>query len=156
MKPVKTIVPLIFILLLFLGCSSDSSGGGTDPAAELAGSWQLVQLNVSEPIDTNDDGTTTTNLLTEVDCLTDTLTLSADLSWSSTGVFPANISPITGNLYNVTCSAVINRLGTWGFSGSSLFLTGDFQATFLYDGTSLTLPIGNNLPGIQSLVYERQ
>jgi len=94
--------------------------------------------------------------LTEVDCLRDTLTLSNDDIWSSSGVFPSLISPITGDLYNVSCSATINRSGTWEFSGSSLFLTGDFQATFLFDGSRLTLPIGNELPGLQSLVYEKQ
>lgn len=155
MKILKAILPL-FTLVFLLGCSNDDSGGGDDISAELVGTWQLSETNVSEAIDTNDDGTTTTNLMTEVDCLEDTLVLSADASWSSSGVFPANISPITGNLYNVSCSSVIVRGGNWGFSGSSLFLSGDFQATFLYDGTRLTLPIGNDLPGIQSLVYVRQ
>ena len=156
MKILKAILPLLAVAVFLQGCSNDDSGGGNDVSAELVGTWQLTEVNVSEAIDTNDDGTTTTNLMTEVDCLEDTLILSADASWSSSGIFPANISPITGNLYNVSCSNVLVRGGNWGFSGSSLFLSGDFQATFLYDGTRLTLPIGNDLPGIQSLVYIRQ
>jgi hypothetical protein len=157
MKALKSLILLITTIVLMSACSNDNSDGDNEnPSAELVGSWQLIEVNVSKAIDTNDDGTTTTNLLTEVDCLRDTLTLSNDDIWSSSGVFPSLISPITGDLYNVSCSATINRSGTWEFSGSSLFLTGDFQATFLFDGSRLTLPIGNELPGLQSLVYEKQ
>ena len=157
MRLAKLLTLSVLALLVTVSCSSDDSdGGGENQSAELVGTWQLVEMNVSQAIDTNNDGVTTSNLLTEVTCLRDTLTLSGGDTWSSSGVFPANISAITGNLYNVSCSTIINRSGTWGFSGSSLFLTGDFQATFFYDGTRLTLAIGNELPGLQSLVYERQ
>ncbi len=146
----------VVVSFFLMACSTDDSEGGENSGDELVGTWQLVQVNVSEAIDTNDDGATTTNLLTEVDCLRDTLILSGDDTWSSSGVFPELISPITGNLYNVTCSNIVDRSGTWGFSGSSLFLTGDFQATLFFDGANLTLAIGNNLPGLQSFVYSRQ
>lgn len=157
MKFPRLFVLFVTIASVSISCSSDDSGdGGGDPGAALVGTWVLTEINISAAIDTNNDGSTTSNLLTEVDCLRDTLTLTADNNWSSSGVFPSFISPITGNLYNVSCSPVINRSGTWGFSGSSLFLSGDFLATFLFDGSRLTLPIGNELPGLQSLVYERQ
>jgi len=157
MRLAKLLTLLVLASLVTVSCSSDDSGdGGENQSAELVGSWQLVEMNISQAIDTNDDGSTSTNLLTEVDCLRDAITINPSGDWSSTGVFPALISPITGNLYNVTCSTVINRSGNWQFSGSSLFLSGDFQATFLFSGNRLTLAIGNELPGLQSLVYEKQ
>lgn len=156
MKFSRVLGLLTILAILLFSCSNDDSGSNENAGDELIGTWQLIEMNISEPIDTNNNGSTTSNLLTEVDCLMDTLTLLDDDSWSSSGVFPINIAFITGNLYNVSCSSTINRFGTWGFSGSSLFLTGDFQATYFYDGSRLTLAIGNELPGLQSLVYERQ
>lgn len=157
MKFVKYFSLFIFLCFFYQSCSSDdSSDGGNEINAELIGTWELTEVNISEPIDTDDDGTTTTNLLTEVDCLRDTLTLSENGDWSSVGVFPSLISPITGNLYNVSCSDEIRRSGQWGFSGTSLTLVGDLQVVYFYNGTSLTLVIGNELPGLQSLVYLKQ
>jgi hypothetical protein len=157
MKHNLSVLGTMTFVLLFLSCSSDDPSDeekGVD--ARFVGTWELAEVNVSEPIDTNDDGTTTSNLMTEVDCLRDTMVLTENSTWSSTGVFPQLISPITGNLYNVDCSGVIDRSGNWVSSGNTLNLIGSIQAVLVLSGDRLTLIIGDDLPGLQSLVYAKQ
>lgn len=150
----------LFALLLclnFSSCSSDDEGGISQPQGlEQAGTWVLTQVNVSAAIDGNNDGNTSANLLNEVDCLRDTLILDTTFEWNSTEVVAALISPITGNLYNVNCSDIRNQNGNWGVSGNNLFLIGSVNRTFLINGDQLIENIGQNLPGIQTMVYVRQ
>ena len=157
MKHILSVFGSLSLVLLFLSCSSDDSPEGEQGVdARFVGTWELTEVNVSEAIDTNDDGTTTSNLMTEVDCLRDTLVLAENSTWNSTGVFPQLISPITGNLYNVDCSGIINRSGNWVSSGNTLNLVGDIQAVLVLSGDRLSLIIGDDLPGLQSLVYVKQ
>lgn len=157
MKNILSVIGSLSFVLLFMSCSSDDSSEGEQGVdARFVGTWELTEVNVSEAIDTNDDGTTTSNLMTEVDCLRDTLVLTENSTWSSTGVFPQLISPITGNLYNVDCSGVIDRSGNWVSSGNTLNLVGSIQAVLVLSGDRLTLIIGDDLPGLQSLVYVKQ
>lgn len=158
MTPHK-IVPFISALAIFLllSCSSDDGGSGTNMAGtELVGNWVLSAVNVSSAIDANNDGNTSINLLDEVTCLRESITLKQDFTWSSSAVNADLISAITGNLYNVSCSSTLNTIGTWGFSGNNLIMNGAGTRTLFYDGTKLLETLGNDLPGIQSLVFERQ
>ena len=53
-------------LLLATACSSDSDDN--DNNAELEGTWRLTAWNVGESYDLNNDGTSSSNLLDEIDC----------------------------------------------------------------------------------------
>lgn len=145
-----------FVMILCISCSSDDGGGGTPEGIEFAGTWVLTEINLSAAIDTNDDGTTSSNLLDEADCLRDTMILDESFSWNSTEVVPNLITPITNNLYNVSCSEERNQNGNWGVSGSNLFLIGSVNRTFLITGNQLIENLAQDLPGIRTMVYTRQ
>ncbi|MBT8186628.1 MAG: hypothetical protein HKP38_02540 [Croceitalea sp.] len=158
MKRFKTLPYITSLALLFLfSCSSDDGGSGSNNSGlELVGNWVLSAVNVSSAIDANNDGESSFNLLDETTCLRESITLKQDFTWSSSAVNADLISAITGNLYNVSCSSNLNTIGTWGFTGSNLVMAGAGTRTLFYDGTKLIETLGNDLPGIQSLVFERQ
>lgn len=149
---------LSLVALFQFACSSDDGGDQEEvnQGAALAGNWALAEVTVSEPIDVNDDQNTSTNLLTEVPCLTGTLTLTPDFTYQFSEVLPQLISPITNDLYNVSCSDVFTQSGSWSFSGTTLTLSGTTTIRFQLDGEHLVVTIGEALPGIDSIVYRRQ
>lgn len=147
---------LFFVLLNFISCSSDDNGGGGQEGLEFAGTWVLSEINLSAAIDTNDDGTTSANLLDEVDCLQDTLVLDETFEWNSTEVVANLITQITNDLYNVSCSEQRSQNGNWGVSGSNLLLVGSVNRTFLISGDQLIENLAQDLPGIRTMVYTRQ
>ena len=149
---------MVVLAPLVLSCSSDDDGdeGNGSQALELVGTWVLVQMNVSAAVDANFDGTTSSNLLDETDCLEDTIVLASTFEWTSTEAFPNSISPITGDLYNIPCLPTQNRDGDWGVTDNNLFLIGVVNRTFLISGNQIIETIGQDLPGISTLVYEKQ
>jgi len=157
MKIYSTSLFFSIVTLVLTGCSSDDgAGSGQQQGGEFSGTWVLTQINLSAAIDTNDDETTSANLLDEVDCLRDTLVLDENFDWSSSEVVTNLISPITGNLYFVSCSDPRSQNGNWGVSGSNLFLIGSVNRTFLISGNQLIENIGQDLPGIRTMVYTKQ
>lgn len=144
------------VVLNFISCSSDDNGGGGQEGIEFAGTWVLTEINVSAPIDANNDGTTSSNLLDEVDCLRDTLVLNETFEWNSTEVVATLITQITNDLFNVSCSDERTQNGNWGVSGSNLLLVGSVNRTFLIDGNQLIENLAQDLPGIRTRVYNRQ
>lgn len=146
----------LIVVLHLISCSSDDNGGGGQEGIEFAGTWILTEVNLSAPIDANNDGTTSANLLEEVDCVRDTLVLQETFDWNSTEVVASLIIQITNDLYDVTCSDERNQNGNWGVSGSNLFLVGSVNRTFLINGDQLIENLAQDLPGIRTLVYTRQ
>jgi len=154
----KGIISMAFVVFVFLcSCSSDDGGGSTElQGEEFIGTWELTAINVSSAIDANNDGNTSTNLLDEVNCLQETLMIDRTLMWTSNAVNVQLITSITGNLYNVSCTDSQATSGNWGDDNGQLVLVGDTTRRFSFNGTLLTETIGNDLPGIQSFVYEKQ
>lgn len=145
----------ILALTFFYSCSSDNDEGNDQQGLEFAGTYALVEARVSQSIDLNFDGTTSNDLLAEGGCISENLVLNADFSWSSTLVNISVLSPITGNLYNLSCGSPVNLSGNWGVSNNNLFLVGDSNRTFVIQGQFLVEIIGNDLPGLSSLTYSR-
>ncbi|WP_299126968.1 hypothetical protein [uncultured Winogradskyella sp.] len=56
-------------LVLITSCESDDDAS-TNSDASIEGTWLLTAWNSSIPLDLNNDGTASTNLLDEVNCLT--------------------------------------------------------------------------------------
>ncbi len=61
----KRLMSVLFIAVLFASCSSDD-----DNTSEvgIVGSWTLVELNASIPLDLNGDGTADRNIMNEIPC----------------------------------------------------------------------------------------
>lgn len=152
----KSTVCCALSFLLLMACSSDDGGDGGQQGIEFAGTWTLTQINLSAAIDADGDGATSANLLEEAECLRETITLGETFEWTSSGINAQLITQITGNLYNVSCSDLENEDGDWGVSRSNLFLIGSVNRTFLISGNQLIENLGRDLPGIRTMVYERQ
>lgn len=154
---IQKCLPLIFAVFL-TACGSDDSGTPeTNLNLAVIGEWELVEVNISSSQDIDQDGSSSTNLLDEVDCITGTLTLNSDLTWSLTqsGI---SITAITNDQFFAQCNSNITGSGTWvgsstqvTFSGSSVL--GTLQ---INSDDRLTNNVGEDLPGIRGYVYRRQ
>jgi len=157
MKLIKKYTVLFSVLALQISCSSDDSPSTNNENDNLIGTWELVELNISPPQDINGDSNTTTNILTELDCVSGTLTFNADNTWnlSFDGV---NITTITGDLFNISCSSTTTTgSGTWQLQNNQLTLFQGFTSIFYtLSGNRLTNTIGEDLPNFRSEVYEKQ
>ncbi|MGB5318132.1 hypothetical protein [Eudoraea sp.] len=151
----KKFFPLVLLILLF-SCSSDDNGQDADDNAEAYfGTWVLVESNVNPPLDANDDGTTSRNLLDEVECLTGTIVLNDNFRFTLTSVEPI-ITAITGDLYIVSCSSPTADLGLWTYVDDTIVLEGSQDIVFEVSGNRMTFTSGLDLPEVQSIVYEKQ
>ncbi|MCL6265951.1 hypothetical protein [Flagellimonas myxillae] len=142
--------------LAFQSCSSDDGGGSTNNT-DVIGQWDLIEVNISSAQDINQDDTASTNLLDELECITGTLTINADESWS----FQQSnivISSLTNNEFFAECSGSVSGIGTWGantvqvvFNGSSIF-----SSMQIGPNNTLINNVGDDLPGIDSFVYQKR
>ena len=157
--PMKKILPVV-LLVLTAACSSDDGNGGTNPDIALAtGTWQLSELRISPAQDINEDGNTTDNVLEELTCVSGTLILRPDMTWSFSGN-DVIITTITGGLFKFFCSDQIRtNSGEWGLSGSVLRLSDNagILTDFQFSSSSMTLTntLGGNLPELQAEVYSK-
>ncbi|MBS9463531.1 hypothetical protein KIM67_14020 [Flagellimonas sp. 389] len=155
MKTINKILCISTILTFCFSCSIDDGDDGIDPPNfEVLGLWDLVAVNVSEAQDVNMDGTASTNLLDELDCISGTLLIDGDLLWTyeQTAI---TITSITNNQYAVSCSDTISATGTWFSDENEVTFAGnDVLSTLEIDGQQLINESGEDLPGIMSYVYE--
>ena len=157
MKNFQKIALFVFLSVSMLSCGSDDGGSG--PATinfEVVGIWDLAEVNVNTAQDVDMDGTPSTNLVDEVACISGTLLVDADLTWTyeQSGIV---ITPITNGEYNAQCSGTVSATGTWlanateiKFQGSSLL--GSFRIV----GQTLVNDLGEDLPGVKSFVYVKR
>lgn len=146
----------IAALMLMFSCSNDD-GGATDTAnLEVIGIWDLAQVNVSSAQDIDMDGTSSTNLMNELDCISGTLLIDGDMVWTfeQTGI---NITAITNGQFVAQCSGSVAATGAWSSSDTEVILQGSsLLGTLTISGDQLIKDIGDDLPGIQSYVYVRR
>lgn len=67
MKKLLTSVLVLMLLSFLMSCTSDDDNSTSNDS--IVGTWKLIELNSSIPFDFNNDGTSSTNLLSEMDCL---------------------------------------------------------------------------------------
>ncbi len=155
MKKLYQILATI-VLLLIAACSSDDNASTTSTPDEATGIYTLAAVNVSPAQDVNEDGSSSTNLLEEMSCLSGTLTLNADASWRLTLV-RLNVTSITGGQFFIECSDSDSSSGTWTNSNGQISLNGSFEPTvYLLSSNTLTRQLSEELPGFQSIVFEKQ
>lgn len=151
---------LLLISLSLLSCTKTGDGPNNNPNLEISiGTWNLSKLTINPAQDINEDGESTTNVMEELDCISGTLRLNSDYSWSFSGT-DVVITTITGGLFKFFCaSAPRAAQGIWDLNGNVVRLADDVGnvSTFSLDPAALTLTntIGNILPGLQAEVYSK-
>ncbi|MGX1930235.1 hypothetical protein [Flagellimonas sp. 2504JD4-2] len=152
MKILK-ILPLLALLLGLSSCNSDDNGDTNTLNTAVIGIWDLVEVNISSAQDMNSDGTSSTNLLDEVDCISGTLLIDSDLIWTLEQS-RISITTITGGLFFADCTGTDISTGLWNASGSQVTFSGDNAPDpFVIINDQLVNQIGDDLPGIVSYVY---
>ncbi len=157
MKCLSHCLPTAFLCFILASCSKDSPSDDNPMASPVTGTWELTALTINPAQDIDNDGTVTTNILSELDCVSGTLTIKSDATWSS--VFSGvNVTSITNEIYVFSCSnnPQVNS-GTWQLKANQLTLFRETTSTFfMLNGTTLTNSVGEDLPGFRSEVYEKQ
>ena len=155
-------IAILFLSLTLFACSDDDGGSETNPNRDLVvGTWNLSELTITPAQDINMDGTTTTNVLSEIECtITGRITINNNNTWSFTGN-DLIITTITGGLFIFQCSDTSrNEGGNWDIDGNVLRLADGTGAITLFSFNSseetLTNIIGETLPGLQAEVYTKQ
>ncbi|WP_411031336.1 hypothetical protein [Spongiimicrobium sp. 3-5] len=149
----------IFLLmaLTISSCNVSSDDNPIEPPNfEVLGLWDLVEVNISEGQDLNTDGTLSTNVVDELDCLSGTLLIDGDLQWTFDQV-GLSVTTITGGLFEINCIDATSATGTWFSNETSITFSGDpALSTMQIEGDKLVNTVGENLPGVLSYVYERR
>lgn len=157
MKTIRIILSICSFMLVLVGCSDDDGNVMTNDELEMtAGTYQLVELNINPAQDINDDGNTTSNVLTELPCATGTLLLRNDGNWIWTTLI-VSVTSITGGTYFLSCTSdITSRTGSWTISNNQVTLyDGATNFNFTKDADRLTIILGDDLPGFESMVFER-
>ncbi len=157
MKKIRVVFPCLFLIFLMVSCGSDDSGGDVAAEIQVIGIWDLAEVNVSSAQDIDMDGTSSTNLLDELDCISGTILIDGDNTWTfeQTGIF---VTTITGGQYFARCTENTTiGTGAWVVSGNQVTFQGSSTlGTLSFSNDRLTNSVGDDLPGILSFVYERR
>lgn len=157
MKNFKLLTLLIMPFSLMISCSDDDGDGGDFASAELVGTWRLVEVNLSAQVDIDGDGSLSDNLLDEVDCISGSLVLNADTTYQyEQSTF--TITSITNNQYYADCNGTNLATGAWASNGAAVAFQGSgiLRSNFILMGNQMVLNENEDLPGVESYVYEKQ
>ena len=94
-------------------------------------------------------------MLDELSCLTGLLTVSADGTWDM-DLIELNITSITGDLYDIRCGRAINHTGKWTILSNVLNLNNSEFSTMIFNSSTLTESINDDLPGILNRKFLKQ
>ena len=145
---------------MLFGCSKDNTGTEPNPIINLVtGTWQLQELRINPAQDIDEDGESTTNVMDELSCVSGSIQLSSDYTWSFSGT-DVVVTTITGDLFKFFCASTPRTAqGVWDLNGNMVRLADDVGnvTAFTLDSEVLTLTntIGNILPGLQAEVYSK-
>ncbi|MEO0527552.1 MAG: hypothetical protein AAFZ89_10010 [Bacteroidota bacterium] len=148
-------------IALFISCDVSSDDDATElPNFDVLGLYDLVEVNVNPALDLNEDGTASTNMVDELDCLSGTLLIDGDLVWTLSQVdLVVNTIPIGELLFVIDCADTTAVSGTWFSDETEVTFSGDPALStleILDNGDRLINTVGEDLPGFMSFVYERR
>ncbi len=157
MKISKKVSPFFLaIVFMMYSCGLDDGVDGVEPPNfDVLGLWDLVEVNLSDAVDIDLDGNSSSNLMDELDCISGTLLIDGDLVWTYEQT-DISITPITGNQFNAICTDTISATGTWFSDETEVTFDGGDNALdrLRISNNQLVNDVGQDLPGIQSFVYE--
>jgi len=157
----RILASFLLTAILFLGtsCSDDSPNEVSELSQEqldaTTGLYNLTEYIVSPAQDLNLDQVSSENLLDELPCLSASIILRDDLTFSLFQM-QLNISFITGPQYAISCSFSTTTNGSWDLVNNQLVLSQGEDGTYTLNGNTLTRTEGNNLPEFQRWVFEKQ
>ena len=152
---VSPVVILCFILTTF-SCSKDDGPAPESEISKASGTYELIELNVNPPQDINDDGTASNNLMDELSCISGTLALRSNgtYGFNLTGI---EVTSITNGQFFIECGTARNSDSNWNIQNGLVTLFADVTTTpYMLVEDRLTRTVGEDLPGIQSVVYLKQ
>ncbi|MER3376326.1 MAG: hypothetical protein RIM83_16925 [Allomuricauda sp.] len=157
MKKIRAFFPCLFLIFLMMSCSSDDGDGAVAAEVQVIGIWDLSEVNVSSAQDIDMDGTSSTNLMNELDCASGTILIDGDNTWTFEQT-DISVTAITGGQYFAQCTDNTTMgTGAWIVSGNQITFQGsNTLGTLSFSGDRLTYAVGDDLPGIQSYVYVRR
>ena len=116
----KRLMSVLFIAVLFAACSSDDDNK-SEPG--IVGSWTLVELNATIPIDFNNDGTADRNIINEIPCY------EGHASFTANGNYLLTLSNVNAEIaegiWNVDCNGNIVNSGAYILNGDQLTINPD-------------------------------
>ncbi|RIV47538.1 hypothetical protein [Flagellimonas pelagia] len=155
MKAHKIFFLLTVSISLFLSCSDDD-GGSTTTEVDIYGTYDLQEVNVSAAVDVDGDGSSSTNLMDEADCISGTLIIRENMTWQFEQT-NFTVTSITNNQYYVDCEGSSLGTGAWASDGVQIAFQGStLLGTLQFSNDRITKTEGEDLPGIKSYVYVKR
>ncbi|WP_298541707.1 lipocalin family protein [uncultured Aquimarina sp.] len=151
----------ISFALFFTSCSSDDDGG--DPTTvSLVGTWELTSASGALPVDLDMDGNASTNLLDELSCFEDTITVSDNTYSQEVTEITVNVDILVQPpVVTADCTGtILNETGTWSLDGNELTFAGagldPKTVTITLTNTTLSFTDEVEDLGAVALVFTRQ
>ncbi|WP_421823703.1 lipocalin family protein [Flagellimonas oceanensis] len=135
----KNLFTLLLVAVLISSCSSDDGDGPVN--VSIVGTWDIVELNFGESVDWDGDGTSSDNLLDEIECFAGTVTFTAEGEYSS-ATTEINFEA-TETEFTITCGGPVTASGTYSVDGNKLTATDaedgkTGESTFSISGDTVT------------------
>ena len=138
----KKLVMMAFVAMAMVSCSDDDN---ENTNVELTGNWKLTAFTLDQGIDLNNDGTASTNLMTESNCYNNSTLVFGASNAATFNIQELDIDydVVTGTQnsyeYSVDCLAGENETTTYTVSGNNVtFSAGGENLVFIQNGNKLT------------------
>ncbi|GGB70450.1 hypothetical protein GCM10007424_08010 [Flavobacterium suaedae] len=126
----KKFIALAAVALMGISCSDDDSSETNGGSASIEGTWKLTAFTLNEGADLNNDGTVSTDMISESGCYS-----NSSFVFSSNNVATINIEELEIDLdlvigtedsyeYSIDCVEATPEVGTYAVSGNTVTITG--------------------------------
>lgn len=156
MKNSKLLMLSTLSFLMMLSCSEGDNEDHGFSSAELVGTWDLVEIRLSEGVDMDGNGTQSSDLLNESDCISGSIVMREDTSYQ----FEQTSFEITLNAnsqYEIDCYGTYLATGAWASNGSEVAFQGsEVLGTLELMGNIIMKNEDKELPGVEAYIYEKR
>lgn len=155
----KTLLSLLLVVLFGYSCSEDAASEDQQltlaQIESVSGLYNLSEYIVNPPQDLNQDDTFSADLMEELDCLTGSIILREDLTYSKY-YEELDITFITNEQYAIFCGEYKTENGTWDFVNEDIVLSGEPDWVYSLNGAEMVLTLGEDLPEFRIQTYLKQ
>lgn len=155
----KSLLLLLLVIIPGSSCSEDAVDSdqrlSQDQIESVTGLYNLTEYIVNPPQDLNLDDIPSADLMEELDCLSASIILREDLSYSK--YYEAlDITFITNEQFAIFCGEYKTENGTWDLVNGDLVLNEEPDWVYSVNGTELNLTLGADLPEFRTQIYLKQ